>query len=155
MSTPVSPFVALVPFATGAQRAMRPRISLNCFGSSLPSGNITCLWGGAVGAGATSSADGLTRVAEALRFVPHCVLIAYIGDLPQPSLADSLRTVIVARYFECSACLLAWRASLRRVLSCGAPVSSCCPFCARTETESARACIVKTSSNNLNSVEDV
>ena len=150
MSIPVSPFVALVPFATGAQRAMRLRISLDGFGSSLPSGDSTCLWGGTVGAGAISSAEGLTRVAEARRFVPHCNAIAYIGDLPQRSLAGGLRTVTVARYFECSACRAAWRASIRRVLSCGAPVSSCAPLCARRETARARACIVKTSSNNLN-----
>ena len=78
------------------------------------------------------------------------VLIAYIGDLPQSSLAGGLRTESVARCFECSTCHAAWRASLRCVLSCGAPVSSCGPFRARRETASARACIVKTSSNNLN-----
>ena len=58
------------------------------------------------------------------------VLIAYIGDLPQPSLAGGLRTVSSARYFECSACRAAWRAGIRRVLSFGAHVLSCGPFSA-------------------------
>ena len=91
----------LASFATGAQRAMKPRISPNHSGSSLPRGDRTCLRGRMVGARAMSSADGLILVAEAHRFVSCCVvLIAYIVDLPQSGSAGGLRTVSVVRYFE-------------------------------------------------------